>query len=207
MKKILLFDFDGTLANSISVVTKSFQNTFLELAVPYPGDCAIRAQIGKHLQDIFLLFLPPETIDIAVKIYRKYYLVRQDREEIHPFPDVPLSIRSLYKKGFRMGIVTTKLRKYTEPLVEKFGLSDCFECIVGAEDVKKCKPHPEPLFLAAEKMGVSPKNTIYIGDSVHDAQAAKAANMQFIGVLTGVATSKELAKYGKVFKNLQSFSC
>lgn len=206
MNKILLFDFDGTLADSIEIVTISFKDTFQEMKEEYPGDTAIQAEIGKHLQDIFAKFVPDHRIEEAVQCYRKYYLFRQERGEVHSLPGVISVIRDLKEKGYRMGIVTTKLRKYTQPLVDQFGLLDCFEIIVGAEDVKKCKPNPEPLFTAVKKMNVSVDECVYIGDAVHDGEAAKAAGMEFIAVLTGAGKKEELEKFGEIFENLGDLS-
>ena len=203
MKTVLLFDFDGTLADSIPVVVDSFRDAFRELSAPYPGDDAIRAQIGKHLQDIFSDFLPEKSVEKAVKAYRKHYLARQNRGGIHLFPGVRDAISSLAQKGYQMGVVTTKLAAFTQPLLDNLSLSPYFSCLVGAEDVTHCKPHPEPLLLASKRMNVSPDACAYIGDSVHDAQAATAANMTFMGVLTGAASINQLQQYGRVFADIR----
>jgi len=101
-----------------------------------------------------------------------------------------------------MGIVTTKLRTVSEELLLQLKAEHYFEVVVGSEDVQNCKPHPEPLLLAAKKLEVNPRSCIYIGDSLHDALSARSAETEFIGVLTGTGKEEELKPFGNVFKTL-----
>ena len=119
------------------------------------------------------------------------------------FPDMVEVLTSLSSAGRIMGVVTTKMRSVSEELLAQTGIDSYFQVVVGSEDVQKWKPNPEPLFLAAKKLSVSPIDCIYIGDSVHDAKAAKSAGMEFIGVLTGTGKREELEKFGKVYNRMR----
>ena len=70
-----------------------------------------------------------------------------------------------------------------------------FDIIIGGEDVTHAKPHPEGLLKAIEKLGMNPKEVLYIGDSLVDSQTAQAAGVDFGGVTTGTTTTEELAAY------------
>lgn len=202
MQKTILFDIDGTLFDSIHVIVETFVDTFDEMQLPFPGEEAVKAGIGKHLEVIFGGFVPGDRVEEAVQVYRRHYIAKQDAGIIQPFPDAKSFLKQLQEKEHQMGVVTTKLGAYTEKLLEHFSLDIFFDTVVGAEHVTHCKPDPEPLLLAAKQLHVSPEDGIYIGDSIHDAEAARAAGMGFIGVLTGTGKRKELEKFGEVYGNL-----
>lgn len=206
MKPLILFDFDGTLANSLPIVLSAFKSSFIDMNLEYPGDEIMKKEIGKHLQDIFGKFLPEEKIEEGIAIYRSHYIPMQRSGKIEMFDATVPALEILKEKKIRTGIVTTKLRSFTQELIEQVHIDHFFEFVVGAEDVKKCKPDPEPLFLAVEKAKVSVDDAVYVGDSLHDAEAAKAAGMEFFGVETGGATKKELEEFGEVFTDVLEFA-
>lgn len=203
MKTTLLFDLDGTLVNSIPTVLSSFRATFSELNAEHPGDEIIQRGIGSALEVILAPYFPEEKIPKAIKIYREKYL--EQEKNITLFPET-FSALSRLASSSRMGVVTTKLRSFAESLLEQIGILDFFEFVIGGEDAARCKPHPDPLLLAAERLGVSPEKAFYIGDSEHDAKSATAAKMPFLGVATGTASVAELQVFGKVFANLEEIA-
>ena len=88
-------------------------------------------------------------------------------------------------EGRRLGIVTAKRRSTVELAFARVPLAHLFEAVVGGDETERHKPHPEPLLLAAERMGADPAETAYVGDSPFDIRAAKAAGMHAIGVTWG----------------------
>lgn len=201
----LLFDLDGTLVDSIPIILTSFEETFIEMQIPCPPKEEIKKGIGSHLKDIFRHFVPENRIQESIDIYRKYYLKKQYSGEVLLFPGVKETLATLAKK-YPLGIVTTKLASVSQDLLKDLEVFDLFQTVVGAEDVSKCKPNPEPLFLACSRMNIIPSDAIYVGDSIHDAQAAQNANILFFGVTTGTGTKKDLEEYGEVFADLKSLS-
>jgi phosphoglycolate phosphatase len=93
--------------------------------------------------------------------------------------------------GALTGIVSNKLRKRISEMMETAGLSSLINVIIGPEDFKRYKPDPEGLLLAMERLNVSKKDTVYIGDNLIDALTAKNAGVDFIAVLTGKTTEQE----------------
>ena len=106
------------------------------------------------------------------------------------FESVPATIAALRVLGFPLGIVSTKFRYRIEAILEREGLHDAFGVIVGGEDVAEHKPDPTGLLRAIERLGGVPESTLYVGDSVTDAETAKRASVPFVAVLSGV-TSRE----------------
>ena len=103
--------------------------------------------------------------------------------------------------GFRREVILagfndTKLRRVDDggKLVVRL-LDEVFSTIVGYEDMREPKPAPEGLLTALTQLGATPDTTLYVGDSVTDAQAAAGAGVAFVGVLSGVTTREELAAY------------
>ena len=203
MNTHILFDLDGTLLNSIPTVLDSFRASFAELKKEYPGNEIIQKGIGSHLDEIFSPYFSPEEIPVAIEVYRKKYLEREHL--ISLFPEVLPALSEL-SQSFKLGVVTTKLRSFSEDILERLDILDFFEVIVGSEDVERCKPHPDPLLLAAKKFSISPEHAVYIGDSLHDARSAHSAKMPFFGVETGTATKTELQEYGTVFAHVGYFA-
>jgi len=203
--KAVLFDLDGTLVNSIPVILTSFQETFEEMKIPCPTEEEIKKGIGSHLKDIFRHFVPENRIQESIDIYRKYYLKKQYNGEVPLFSGVQESLKHL-SQIYALGIVTTKLASVSRDLLQDLEILNLFQTVVGAEDVTNCKPDPEPLFLACSRMNISPLETIYVGDSVHDGGAAQNANMTFFGVTTGTGKREDLEQYGKVFQDISTCS-
>jgi len=103
-----------------------------------------------------------------------------------------LRLLSKYQKlNFRLGIVTSKIKKTTSILMDHFNLLPYFETIITSSDVNNVKPNPEPLIMACQKLDVLPsKNICYIGDSISDIVASINADLTPIGVTWGNSGSK-----------------
>lgn len=115
------------------------------------------------------------------------------------FDSVPKTVSKLKKQGFTLGIVSTKFRYRIVSILQREHLSDTFDVIVGGEDVSRHKPDPEGLLKAMKAVQCSAADSVYIGDSVVDAEAAERAGVRFIAVLTGT-TSKNAFNGFDVFQ-------
>lgn len=202
MKKSILFDLDGTLVNSIPTLLTCFRQVFAEFEAPYPGDERISALIGTGAEEILSAFFPNKKVDTAIANYRKFYLRLQQNGVIVFYPKVRDVLISLRSDEYTLGIITSKPRFLSEQLLGQLEAMEYFSVIVGGEDVTNKKPHPEPLYLALKNLGIPAEQSIYVGDSIHDAQSAKNAGMRFVGVLTGTASRETLSPYGTVFDSL-----
>lgn len=189
-KKTILFDLDGTLFDSIPTILKSFQETFAELNEAYPGDQNISKKIGSNLQNILGDFLPADKLELGSECYRKIYLQKQDQGMVALFDDTREVLEYLKIQDYVLGIVTTKMRKYTEPLLQQTKIQDYFKLVIGSEDVAKHKPLPDPLLKAVDVLNTQIEETVYVGDALIDMQSARSAKMDFVAVKRGT-TSKE----------------
>ena len=192
-----LFDFDYTLANSSAGIVICFQHVLQGNGYRNVSDDDIRRTIGKTLEESFSI-LTGVSDPAILEAYRKAYVREADvymTAHTALFPETASVLAELKKAGKKLGIISTKYRYRIRELLDKGNLTRLFDIIVGGEDVKTHKPSPEGLLFAMEHIGVRPKDTLYIGDSVVDAETALAAGVDFAGVTHGVTTAEELEAY------------
>jgi phosphoglycolate phosphatase len=110
----------------------------------------------------------------------------------------------LKRNGIVLGIVSTKFRYRIEALLSRENMSDIFDIVVGGEDVTRHKPDSEGLRMAIERLGVPSTRTLYVGDSVIDAETARRGNVPFVAILSGVTSANEFDQYAprRVVDNL-----
>ncbi|MFG0318581.1 MAG: HAD-IA family hydrolase [Planctomycetota bacterium JB042] len=183
---IVLFDLDGTLIDSIELIRRSYEHTW-ETHVGRPLDEAEwLAGLGRPLRYQFLQVTRDEdAIAAMTRTYRAHNLEHHDRL-VRPFDGVPAMLGALAAAGARLGIVTSKIAAAARRGLARCDLdADRFEVLIGADDVERHKPEPEPVLAACARLGVAPEEAVYVGDSPHDIAAGRAAGSRTAGVLWG----------------------
>ena len=195
---IILFDLDGTLIDSTEAILECFHKAFDFYNYPHPSDEAIKALIGHPLDVMFArLGVEEDKVWDFVTVYKENYReISTQKTSLLPHAREAVELAAQFAQ---LGIVTTKTGKYSQVLMEHFGLMDYFKILIGREHVKYPKPHAEPILKALEVFdNVDKKNTWMIGDTELDLIAADAAGVEGIGVLSGYGTKKELMKFTNV---------
>ncbi len=195
-----LFDFDYTLADSSKGIVICFRNVLERHRHTGISDEQIKRTIGKTLVDSFSILTGIED-EAILEEYRKEYVKEADRfmtANTRLFPETVSVLQALKEKGANIGIISTKYRYRIMELAKDNIPEGIIDLIVGGEDVKTAKPSPEGVFLALENLGTDKDTTLYIGDSIVDAETAQAAGMDFAGVLHGATTAEELEAYPHV---------
>ena len=111
------------------------------------------------------------------------------------YPNVADTLRTLKDKGYRLAIITNKPERFIAPILSGLGLNGLFELIIGGDTLPKRKPDPLQLNYACEQLAVTADDCIMIGDSKNDILAAKAANMQSVGLTYGYNYGASIAVY------------
>ena len=111
------------------------------------------------------------------------------------YDTVPEMVQALRQRSLRLGIVSTKYRSRITGVLEREALLHGFEVVIGGDDVRQHKPHPQGLFEAIEKLECSPDAVVYVGDSVVDAELAKRAGVPLVVVLSGVTPREHFDTY------------
>lgn len=193
MTKALLFDFDGTLLDTNELIIQTFMHV-LEEKFPgqySPQDCI--KFIGPSLIETFEQITPNE-VDEMIKKYREWNHAHHD-ELVTEFDGVVPALEKLNELGIRLAIVSTKRRETIERGLDLMGARHLFEFWVGINDVKNVKPHPEPVLLAIDKLGVHKDDVIMIGDNYHDIEAGKNAGVKTAGVSWSIKGEDFLKQY------------
>ena len=181
--RAVLFDLDGTLIDTLPDLHAAACAMLNDLGRPPLPLESIRAYVGRGIPNLIKRVLanslhvaedpnppPPE----AVASYRRHY-AHENGRNAKVYPGVLEGLASLRAQGVPLGVVTNKADTFIQPLLEQTRLSGYFEVLVGGDRLPKVKPDPMPLVWACGRLGVSPAETLFIGDSINDALAARAA--------------------------------
>jgi phosphoglycolate phosphatase len=193
----IVFDFDLTLADSSVAAADCANHALRSLGLPSADPVLVRSTIGLTLRETFRRLSGSEDSQLALA-YSQRFVERADvvmEDLVRLYPDVATTMAELRDRGLRIAIVSTKFRYRIEAILSRAGLRGAVDVIIGGEDVTNHKPHPEGINQALQVLDVQPPNAVYVGDHPVDAQAATAANVPFIAVLTGVTDREAWASF------------
>lgn len=185
----VIFDLDGTLANTIPLIVASFNHALATVVGETVPEEVIRGWIGRPLVETFESW-PEQAVELD-RIYREWNLANHD-DLIEEYAGVPALLGDLASAGVAMGIVTSKRRETARTALAAVGIAGWVDVVAGLEDTTRHKPRPEPLLLGAARLGVQPAACVYVGDAVVDVQAARAAGMAAVGVTWGAGLIDQL---------------
>ena len=189
----ILFDLDGTLIDTNELIIASFTHTVEKFGDrPYTRE-EILDFIGPPLVDSLTL-VNPNKIDDMVTAYREHNYANHEKY-VKAYPDVVETIKKLKAKGYKMGIVTTKIHHTAELGLKIAGMEGIFDVIIGLDDVENAKPHPEPVLTAIDQLKANPMTTLMVGDNYHDIEAGQNAGVQTAGVAWAIKGRESLEKY------------
>lgn len=211
------FDLDGTLVDSAPGLTAAVDMALYALELPQAGESRVITWIGNGadvLMERALTWsrqerasqrmaqgkpgvdhadLPQEEqIRMLRKLFDRYYQETVE-EGSFLFPTVADTLAALHSKGLPLALVTNKPTPFVAPLLEALDIARYFTVVIGGDDVKNKKPHPEPLLLVAERLGLDPAELLFVGDSRNDIQAAQAAGCCSVGLTYGYNYGEAIA--------------
>lgn len=201
--RAVVFDFDYTLADSSPGVILCANQALRELGLPTARPEAIRATIGLSLE-ASLVALAGEPYAPLGAAYRAAFIRKADQvmaDNTTLLPGARETIEALADASVALAIVTNKLSHRVRAVLHREGLDGAFLSIVGAGDavgpdgVAVHKPEPAPLLLALGQLGTTTEKSVYVGDSVTDAETASRAGVRFVASLTGVTPPEAFELY------------
>jgi len=186
----VLFDFDGTIMDTNSVIMQSWQHTFRTVEGKERPEEDIIGTFGEPLYVTMEKLLPQISVEEGAEIYRSFH---HDNfiDLIDIFPGILELLEGLKARGYKTGIVTSRLRHTTEIGLNKYDMEQYFDVIVTCDDTDKHKPDPEPVNIALERLGSKPEEAIMVGDSMFDILCAKNAGVKAALVSWALAVSEE----------------
>lgn len=199
--KSILFDFDGTLADTRSTIVRTVQLTLRKLGLPALSEEAIRPMIGLPLRDTFTLaghIADTALLDRAVEVYRDHFN-DMSFNNVSLFPHVISTLHTLQEQGITMAIATSRGRESLLFLLRSLGIADCFSLLSCEGDVPHAKPAPDMALHVLEKIGACASETLMVGDMTYDLDMGRAAGCLTCGVTYGNGTREELTSISPDF--------
>lgn len=183
--RAVLYDFDGTLADTTELIMRSYRHTMGVHLGEVPPDAAWMTGFGTPLETQIRRFArTDEEYAAMLNTYRNFQSLEYSAL-VRAFPGALEVVSTLAQRGVSLAIVTSRHRESTIRGIELCGLVDLFPEIVTPEDVTHAKPHPEPVLCALERLGVQADEALFVGDSPHDMAAGRAAGTFTAAALWG----------------------
>ncbi len=198
--RAMLFDFDGTLADSFAGITASTNHVRQTYGLPELTESVVRSYVGFGLVQLMTDLIPGVPSVESVACYRAHHATAIFTGT-KLFPGVMTTLEVLHARGIRMAICSNKAVDFTKRIVTALGLDPLMQEVLGPEDVPHAKPAPDMLLEATRRLNVQPDETIYVGDMVIDVLAGHAAKIS-TWLIEGGATGHPLttdAKPDRVF--------
>ncbi|MBI5436913.1 MAG: phosphoglycolate phosphatase [Nitrosomonadales bacterium] len=177
----ILLDLDGTLLHSAPELAEAANRMLRDMGRPAVSQELLMSYIGNGISWLVKRALTgdmhaePEAAlyQQALPVFEKHYTELLLHSK--PFDGVIAGLETMKAAGFRLGCITNKAARYTEPLLKGLGLTQYFEIVLSGDSLPEMKPHPMPLLHAAKFFGVPAVQMLMIGDSLNDTVAARAA--------------------------------
>ena len=190
--ELLIFDWDGTLHDSIGAIVSALQSACHDLGVSIPADAHARHAIGLGLVDALRHSAPdleesryPE----MAERYRYHYLAND--HSLSLFDGISAMIEGLHARGHLLAVATGKSRRGLDRVLEHSGIGKFF---LSSRCADECfsKPHPQMILELMDELGVSPEKALMIGDTTHDIQMAINAGVERVAVTYGAHPIRQL---------------
>ena len=208
--KYIIFNFDGTIGDSQSLIVKTLQDTMRARKLEVKSDEACAKTIGLRLDEAFvsLFGMSAEEGMACAATYREIFLDNKKTMIVQPFPHVIETLRALHRQGYVLGMASSRNHCSLDGYVKQMQLEDIFSSIVAGDDVEHVKPAPDMVFKALGEMlgmknpGASAEDenikdvlaeTLVVGDMNFDVDMAHHAGCKACAVIYGNGTREQLA--------------
>ena len=186
--RALLFDWDGTLADSAAASFRCYSRLFEAFRIAFDHERFESTYSPNWYRTYAAVGLPEERWSEADALWLEHYA----REECRLVPGAKEALTRGLEAGLVQGLVTSGSRERVARDLAATGLSGFFRTVVCGEDARRPKPHPDAMILALERLGVDRRHAAYVGDSPEDMEMARAAGVYAVGVPGGFPNREAL---------------
>lgn len=188
--KAVLFDIDGTLANSMEGALACMAHAVSVHGFPsYPRE-VVWPLLSKRLLDVCSILYPGSDTGAFMETYRSFQ--RANMSMNTPIDGALELVSTLKRRGFKLAVLSNRTSHTLHDLVRQIGVAEYLDLVVPSDHVSHPKPHPEIVLKAVDMLAVSPERCVVVGDAPSDVQVGQAAGTKTIAVLVGVHTREEL---------------
>ena len=197
MNKLVIFDLDGTLLNTIDDLGTAANHTLAELGLPQHTLDEYRLMVGNGMRKLIMRALPQDKasddafVDSTLAAFLSYYA---DHIDVYtkPYSGIPKLINSLSTRGYKLAVASNKIQAGAERLIEKFFPGIPFVAVMGNSPLYPLKPDAAVVEYIMDKAGTDRAHTVMVGDSGTDIQTARNAGIPIIAVSWGFRPRHEL---------------
>lgn len=190
--RAVIFDMDFTLVDSSAAVIQCAKAGFAAAGLPVPADDLIVKAIGLSLPEIAAAYAGDRGKQVVTGFLEEARRLTWVGSTTL-MPHARETLDALSRRGFALGIATSKIGESTAAILRHHSLDAFFSAVVTADDVSAPKPDPAPLLACARLLNTEPPHAVYVGDHPYDVLAARGAGMNVISIATGPTPRAELA--------------
>jgi 2-phosphoglycolate phosphatase len=191
--RAVLFDLDGTLIDSAPDLGDAADKMRTDRGLSSLPEDMYRPMAGAGARGMLKVAFGITPEDADYDVMREEFFVNYERAmtvRTYVFDGVHEVIESLRQRDMLWGVVTNKMARFTDPLTQAIPLFATATAIVSGDTTPHAKPHPEPMFEAARRLGISPDLCLYVGDDERDIVAGRAAGMRTVAASYGYLGEK-----------------
>ena len=199
MPELLIFDWDGTLCDSLSRIAHCLQLSAADVGLPPPSLAAAKNIVGLGLDEVMKELFPGVDSATTANLRASYsaHFIREDSTPSPFFPGVREHLEKLREQGFSLAVATGKSRKGLNRVLDAVDMTGFFNSTRCADETAS-KPHPAMLFSLLEEFNVVPEAALMIGDTSYDMEMARTAEMPRLAVSYGAHSRERLLAYQPV---------
>ena len=192
LPRLVMFDLDGTLIDSVPDLAAAVDRMLLEMGRPPAGLEAVRHWVGNGAQVLVRRALAggqehqsvdDDEAERGLELFMQAYADSHELTVV--YPGVRDTLKWLSKRGVEMALITNKPERFVAPLLDQMKIGRHFRWIIGGDTLPQKKPDPAALLFVMQMANVSPEQSLFVGDSRSDVQAAKAAGVHCVGLTYG----------------------
>jgi len=189
--KAILYDLDGTLVDHFTAIHRAINHAQRAVGVPESSYALVRATVGGSIEVTMARLIGAELAPRALPIYHEFF-AKIMFEDLHPLPGAARLLEQLHARGVRQAVLTNKQGDTARAVVRHLDWEPWLELVLGTHDTPWRKPMREFVLHAVTKLGLTPEETMLIGDSPFDIEAAANAGVRCVAVATGSHTRAQL---------------
>jgi phosphoglycolate phosphatase len=199
-----VFDFDGTLADSFTAITSTINYVRGLRGYPPLPLAEVKCHVGLGAENLLQQTVPGTDVAVDVPRYRQHHpTVMFDQTWL--LPGAKETLTTLRQRGRKVALCSNKPRLYSDQLLVRLEIAQCFDAVLGPEDVPHAKPAPDMLLAAVRRLEIAKERVLYVGDMTVDIQCARGAGVTVWSVPTGSDSVEALvgAKPDRLLRELR----
>ena len=202
MKRVIIFDFDGTLADTREIIVRTNQEVQRRMGYPITDEEGIMATVGFVLEECIQMMypdLPKNELPAWIAMYREVFDSLKGKIIPKLFPHVKETLEALSERGCILTVASSRGTESLQDFLREMGIAPYISYVLGAQDVQQPKPHPEPVLKTLRDLGFDASEALVVGDMPVDIQMGRGAGAKTCGVSFGNAGREALIQAGADF--------